>query len=115
MTLRANYRKLRVKVTKAVEDGATLPCGAEVVYTPGHTAGHICLYLRDSRTLIAGDVLNVTDGALLPTPAFLVADPQALKATLLKLSGYDINTAVCYHGGVFSGDVSRRIKELAGT
>lgn len=29
----------------------------EVIWTPGHAPGHVCLYLRPSRTLISGDHL----------------------------------------------------------
>lgn len=29
----------------------------DIIHTPGHTAGHICLYLPESRALFAGDTL----------------------------------------------------------
>ncbi len=32
--------------------------GVRVIFTPGHTPGHIALYLERSRTLIAGDALR---------------------------------------------------------
>ena len=38
--------------------------GVEIVSTPGHTEGHICLYLYEFKTLIAGDALFVQDGEL---------------------------------------------------
>jgi glyoxylase-like metal-dependent hydrolase (beta-lactamase superfamily II) len=112
-SLKANYKNLSAAVTKTVEDRELLPCGIEVVYTPGHTPGHISLYLRDSKTLIAGDALNVTNGLLLPAPDYFTFDKAATKASLQKLAGYDIETVVCYHGGVYSDNVNQRIKELA--
>lgn len=46
-------------VTRTVEDGDTLGVGAvdaRVIHTPGHTPGHLSLYVPDSRSLYLGDV-----------------------------------------------------------
>lgn len=110
--LRANYRNLRAEVTRTVADGEALPCGAEVLYTPGHTPGHICLYIKESKTLIAGDILNVTDGQLLPAPDWFAYNREATRQSLIKLCGYDIETVVCFHGGEYRENVNLRIKEL---
>jgi glyoxylase-like metal-dependent hydrolase (beta-lactamase superfamily II) len=112
-SLRANYKNLGVQVTKTVEDREALPCGAQVIYTPGHTPGHICLYLKEGRTLIAGDALNVTDGLLVASPVRLAWNLEQYKASLIKLAGYDIETVVCYHGGIFNQNVNQRMKEIA--
>ncbi len=112
-SLRANYKSLGVPVTGTVEDGQLLPCGIQVVYTPGHTPGHISLYLKSSRMLIAGDALNVTGGELLSAPDWFLYDRTAMQASLRKLASYDIETVVCYHGGVYRGDVHFRLQELA--
>lgn len=113
-SLKANYKNLKADVTKTVDDGEMLPCGAEVVWTPGHTPGHICLYLKDSRTLIAGDALNVTNSLLLPAPERLSFDMEMSRASMIKLTGYDIETVVCYHGGLYNENVNQRIKEITG-
>ena len=110
--LKANYRNLRVSVTRTVDDGEWLPCGAQVIYTPGHTPGHISLYLSSSRTLIAGDLLNITNGELHLAPDSFAYDKEAQKASLRKLAQYDIRTVVCYHGGIYQGEAAVRIKEL---
>lgn len=49
-----------VAVTKTVEDGDVLPFGGgiTVIHTPGHTEGHICLYLNKNGILVAGDELR---------------------------------------------------------
>ena len=49
-----------VLVDESVSDGSVLKIGsipANVIHTPGHTEGSICLYLPDQQTLIAGDTL----------------------------------------------------------
>ena len=45
---------------RLVEDGDTIAVGGvtiEVVHTPGHTLGSICLYLREERALFTGDTV----------------------------------------------------------
>lgn len=49
-----------VLVDESISDGSLLKIGsipANVIHTPGHTEGSICLYLPDQQTLIAGDTL----------------------------------------------------------
>lgn len=106
--------KVRVNIDKTVEDGEVLPyCGGiTVIFTPGHTPGHICLYLNESKTLISGDALNVIDHQLVgPTPEF-AADIVVAKKSLTKLIQYDIETVICYHGGVYNDHVNQRLQEL---
>ena len=100
---------------KTIEDGEELPfCGGiQVIFTPGHTTGHICLYLKKYKTLVAGDAMNVIDGELSgPNPQFTYNMKEAVNS-LKKLSKYDINSVICYHGGVYSQNVNQRIIELA--
>ncbi len=96
-----------------VEDGQQLDiCGGiTVIHTPGHTPGHICLYLHASRTLIAGDALTAHEGTLLgPVPEH-AADISQTMASLKKLLAFDIERIVCYHGGVVECGATR-IKEI---
>lgn len=49
-----------VQVDDSVSDAAVLNIGnlkANVIHTPGHTEGSICLYFPDEQTLLAGDTL----------------------------------------------------------
>ncbi|QAA34375.1 MBL fold metallo-hydrolase [Clostridium manihotivorum] len=108
-------KKLKVKVDRTIEDWEVLPyCGGiEVIYTPGHTPGHTCLYLKKYKTLVTGDALNVFDGKLTgPNPVFTFDMKQATES-LKKLSKYDIQTVICYHGGVFTDNPNQRIAEIA--
>ncbi len=103
-------------VDRIVADGEELPHGGGVVviHTPGHSPGHICLYHKRSRSLIAGDALNVVEGRLTgPNPAY-TPDFSAALASLAKLADFDIETVLCYHGGIYRDDANRRIAELAG-
>ncbi|MDP4142944.1 MAG: MBL fold metallo-hydrolase [Bacillota bacterium] len=106
----------KAPVDKVIADGEELPyCGGiMVIYTPGHTPGHICLYHKPSKTLIAGDELRVIEGKLLGPAPEHTQNLEKAKESLKKLTQYDIEQVICYHGGLFKGDVSKCIKELAG-
>ena len=100
-------------VDQTLADGETLPvCGGiTVIHTPGHTPGHICLYLHADETLIAGDALTAHEGTLLgPVPEH-AADINEAMASLKKLLPFDIEKVVCYHGGIAECGASR-IKEI---
>jgi len=105
----------RTRVTKVVGDGDVIDVagGIDVIHTPGHTLGHICLYHRHSKTLIAGDALNVVDGKLTGPNPIHTHDMKQGHDSLRKLANYDIRTVICYHGGVFNDDTNARIAELA--
>jgi glyoxylase-like metal-dependent hydrolase (beta-lactamase superfamily II) len=106
---------LPAPVDRTLVDGEELPFagGIVAIHTPGHSPGHLCLYHKRSKSLIAGDALNVSDGCLVgPNPLF-TPDLAAARESLKKLSAYDIKNVICYHGGVFNGDPNRRIAEIA--
>lgn len=94
-------------VDVTIEDGQELPyCGGIIIIsTPGHTPGHVCLYHKQSKTLVAGDALIVSDGQLLgPNPSAAFNIDEANKS-LEKLTQYDIESVICYHGGLYKKNV----------
>ncbi len=105
----------KVNVDKTVKDGESLPyCGGiTVIHTPGHTPGHICLYLNQIKALITGDELEVRDGQLCgPRPGLSVDEAMAY-SSIKKLTQYDIETVICYHGGVYRHNANQRLSEIA--
>ncbi len=102
-------------VDETISGGDELPYGGGIIVieTPGHTPGHISLYHKLSKTLIAGDAMVVEDGQLLgPPPAYCIDSHLALQS-LKTLTQYDIEAVICYHGGLFTGDANERIANLA--
>lgn len=103
------------KVDRTIEDREELPyCGGIIViYTPGHTTGHICLYHKPSKTLVTGDALTAENGQLSgPNPAVTYDMVEANKS-VKKIAQYEIQNVICYHGGVFQEDVQHRLAQLA--
>ncbi|MFD0697020.1 MBL fold metallo-hydrolase [Paenibacillus sp. GCM10027628] len=102
-------------VDRILKEGQELAIsgGIVVIDTPGHTPGHISLYHKNSKTLIAADALIVKDGQLFgPYPPYCVDYDLAL-ASLHKFREFDIETVICYHGGLYRDQVNKRIAEIA--
>ena len=102
------------KVDRTLANGEELPfCGGiTVIATPGHTPGHICLYHKVSKTLVAGDALRVVEGRLAGPAPQNAFDLEQANRSVKKLAQYDIANIICYHGGLFRGDVKSALELL---
>ncbi|NOU64978.1 MBL fold metallo-hydrolase [Paenibacillus sp. LMG 31461] len=104
----------KAPVNTILEDGQIIDrCGGIVVIlTPGHTPGHMSLYHKRSKTLIAADSMVVAEGELQgPIPAYCADYPLALQS-LRKFLQFDIERVLCYHGGLITDNVNQRIAEI---
>lgn len=102
-------------ITQLLNDGDRLEIagGVRVIFTPGHSPGHICLYLERSRILIAGDALTASNGTLNGPNSPVTPDmPEAMRS-VHKLIALDIAAIVCYHGGVVQDDANGQLQRVA--
>lgn len=106
------HEAARATADRLVEDGDTIAVGGvtiEVVHTPGHTLGSICLYLREERALFTGDtVLGLGTVAIAPPPH---GDMGLYIQSLERLKGYDAALLLPGHGPPVQ-DVGRKLQEL---
>jgi glyoxylase-like metal-dependent hydrolase (beta-lactamase superfamily II) len=82
---------------RPLRDGDLLPVlgGLEVIHTPGHTPGMICLYLRQQGLLFVGDALQVIAGRL-SGPSHLFSDDRRLAVrSAARLAALDVE-AICF-------------------
>jgi glyoxylase-like metal-dependent hydrolase (beta-lactamase superfamily II) len=102
------------KVDETVKDEVELPyCGGiRIIHTPGHTPGHIVLYLKRSKILVAGDLLNILDGELVGPNPLHTPDMDSALNSLQNLTQYDIEKVITYHGGLYSDNPNQKIVEL---
>jgi glyoxylase-like metal-dependent hydrolase (beta-lactamase superfamily II) len=103
-----------VGVDERLEDGTRLNLvgGTKVISTPGHTPGHISLYLEQPKVLIAGDALTAEDGSLNgPNPSMTPEMGTAIQS-IRRLADLDVDTIVCYHGGVVSEDANGQLRRV---
>lgn len=103
---RAFCRLLRsvepIQINQVILDDEVLPfCGGcQVLSTPGHTPGHISLYLPEFCTVISGDAMALEDGRpVLPNPQFTL-DIEKAKASMQRLLVHPAQKIICYHGGI---------------
>jgi glyoxylase-like metal-dependent hydrolase (beta-lactamase superfamily II) len=103
-----------VGVDEQVEDGTRLEVagGVRVVSTPGHTPGHISLYLERSKVLIAGDALTADGGTLHGPNPSMTLDLTTAAQSLSRLADLELNTIVCYHGGVVDEDAKGQLRRV---
>ncbi len=103
-----------VKVDRILEDRERLELGGgvRVVFTPGHTPGHISLYLERSRALISGDALVSHKGHLEGPRERATPDMVEAHTSVVKLAKLGVGAILTYHGGVVV-DGGAQLKELA--
>ena len=101
------------KVDETLEDRDTLlDRQIIVVETSGHTKGHISFYIPKTKTLIAGDLLVLENDKLsVPFPKFAF-NLEDTKISLEKISKLQIETIICYHGGVISDKSENMEKKI---
>lgn len=84
----------------------------EVLLTPGHAPGHICLYERNKKLLFSGDLVLLE---ITPNVGMHPQSGENPLADFLKsldtLLGLEVNFVFPGHGSVFSG-LRQRISEL---
>ncbi|MGE7767065.1 MBL fold metallo-hydrolase [Peribacillus sp. NPDC096540] len=104
----------KAKIDTTLSDGQELPYfgGIKVLFTPGHTPGHISLYLKKSRVLVAADAMICIDGNLRGPVEQTTLDMDTAISSLDKFLIYDIESVICYHGGVCDNKVRIQLENI---
>ncbi len=100
----------KIKVDRKLKDGDVIELGKErleVIYTPGHSPGSICLYERKSKSLFPGDTI-FSDGGVGRTD-FLGGNINELVNSIEKI---DIGVLNLYpgHGPHVIGNGNKHVK-----
>lgn len=105
----------RVRVDRTLKDGDELPQhgGLRIIHTPGHTPGHVSVFVRAHGLLVSGDALRVDAGKLVGPAPGATPDMKSAIASVGKLTSLSIDRVICYHGGLSPQGVSDRIREIA--
>ena len=98
-----------------VEDGQLLPIlgGLQVVHTPGHTPGSICLYLVRDKLLFTGDALQRIRGRVTYASAFFSEDLAMARASVARLAALDVETIAFAHYPPWRDDANGTLQALA--
>lgn len=100
---------------QAVTDGEVLPVlgGLEVLHTPGHTPGSICLYSRERRLVIVGDMLQRMRGQLTYPNHVFTDDMGLARRSIARLAELDIDTILFSHYPALRGGARDALRRLA--
>ena len=96
---------------EAIEDGDYIAGGWRVVWTPGHSPGHICLYSAERKTLLAGDHVLPGYTPHVGMDPFNEDPVGAFVESLLKVAGYDVDLVLPSHGEPFT-DMRAKVDAL---
>lgn len=100
--------------------------GWEWIHTPGHTAGHVSLFRRADRVLVAGDAVTTTkQESLLAVatqrkdvhgpPAYFTSDWDAARESVWQLATLHPEVLVTGHGVALRGAVMRHALHMVAT
>ena len=98
-----------------IEDGDVLPVlgGLEVIHTPGHTPGSVCLWARGPRILFTGDVLQMRFGKLMFASALFSHDHAQARASVRRLADLDVDMIAFSHYQPMRDGASAALAALA--
>jgi glyoxylase-like metal-dependent hydrolase (beta-lactamase superfamily II) len=85
--------------TSPLRDGDVLPVlgGLEVIHTPGHTPGSVCLWAPRDGLLFTGDVLQRRFGRVVFASSLFSDDVRAARRSVQRLASLDVKAIVFGH------------------
>jgi glyoxylase-like metal-dependent hydrolase (beta-lactamase superfamily II) len=104
----------KAKIHHTLVDGQELPFfgGLSIIFTPGHTPGHISIYHKQSKTLVAGDALVIYNGILSGPVPRNTLDMEMASNSLRKLLNLEIENIICYHGGLYKLTNKKELEDI---
>jgi glyoxylase-like metal-dependent hydrolase (beta-lactamase superfamily II) len=100
---------------RAVQGGETLPevlDGLQVIFTPGHTRGHVCFWQPDKRLLFCGDVLLCPPRLRLPFAAFTV-DMAENRRSVKQIAELEPEVVCFGHGQPLTHGAASQLRAFA--
>jgi glyoxylase-like metal-dependent hydrolase (beta-lactamase superfamily II) len=87
-----------ITVDEELKDGDKIK-SLKVIHTPGHTPGHMSLYLEDQRTVFGADVLwNMRNsGGLAIPPSYFTLDEVTAAVSVMRISQLNFDMLLLGH------------------
>lgn len=107
-------RMRRASVDRRLSGGETIDClgGLEVIHTPGHTEGSICLYQRERGILFSGDTIQYSWGRVRKPLGIFCHDNARLNESMEKLSKLEFDCMLSGEGIPLLNGASDRVREF---
>jgi glyoxylase-like metal-dependent hydrolase (beta-lactamase superfamily II) len=96
-------------------DGDVLPIlgGLQVVHTPGHTPGSICLYAPRHKLLFVGDALQVIRGKVTFASQVFSDDIAEARRSVARMAELDVETIAFSHYRPLREGANQVLRDLA--
>jgi glyoxylase-like metal-dependent hydrolase (beta-lactamase superfamily II) len=104
------YRTEAVEADILLEDGDQIG-DYQVIHTPGHTPGSICLYNPQNKVIFVGDNLRYSKGKINGPSPRLLPEPEEFKESIKKLSCLDIDVILSGHSPPVTFDAALKLEE----
>jgi glyoxylase-like metal-dependent hydrolase (beta-lactamase superfamily II) len=88
--------------------------GLVLLHTPGHTPGHLSLFLPALSLLIAGDALRYVEGKVTGAPEHFTVDTDQALASSRKLAALDFDHMLPYHGDYLAANAAAMVRRDIG-
>ena len=109
-----NYLKTieNCEVDNFVDDNEKIAEDLKVIFTNGHSPGHISILLENHNVLFAGDALMTENNRFIDQSDQLVYDREKYIESIKRIKERNVNKVICYHGGIVDKDINKRIEEI---
>jgi glyoxylase-like metal-dependent hydrolase (beta-lactamase superfamily II) len=104
------YRTKPVEIDILLNDGDVIN-GYQVIQSPGHTPGSICLYNPQNKVLIVGDNLGYSKDKIVSPPANLLPEPEKYKKSMKKLENLDVEVILSGHSPPVTNEATSKLDE----
>ena len=96
-------------------EGDVLPIlgGLQVVHTPGHTPGSVCLYAPRFKFLFVGDALQVIRGKVTFASQVFSEDIAQARSSVARMAELDVETIAFSHYRPITDGANRILRTLA--
>ena len=88
--------------------------GLVLLHTPGHTPGHLSLFLPALSLLIAGDLLRVGEGKVTGAPEHFSVSPGQSLTSARKIADLEFDHLLPYHGDYLGSAASAQVRRDIG-
>jgi hydroxyacylglutathione hydrolase len=112
--LKLIYRTQPVEVDILLEEGDQIG-GYQVIHTPGHTPGSICLYNPNNKVIFVGDNLRYSQEKIEGPDPRLLPEPEQFKNSIKKLENLDFEVILSGHSPPVTSAASKKLKEYLKT
>jgi glyoxylase-like metal-dependent hydrolase (beta-lactamase superfamily II) len=89
--------------------------GYQVIHTPGHSPGSICLYNPEKKVIFVGDILQYKNGRLQSPGKKLIPEPEKYGESLRKLLDLDIKIILTGHTAPVTSGGGELLREFVKT